>query len=69
VGHDRAGRLHHDLAGAGHDVTGVSYGPRTATVSVRLPAAALDDFRAWLADATAGTARLDLAGEPGAGPA
>ncbi|WP_159028913.1 DUF1949 domain-containing protein, partial [Streptomyces noursei] len=33
------------------------------TIEVGLPGADVDAFRAWLADATAGTARLELGGE------
>ncbi|GAA4667397.1 YigZ family protein [Streptomyces chumphonensis] len=62
VGHDRAGRLENDLRAAGHRVRDVHYGARV-TFEVGLPAADVDTFSAWLADATAGTARLDLHGD------
>ncbi|AXK33769.1 YigZ family protein [Streptomyces armeniacus] len=62
VGHDRAGRLENDLRATGRAVRDVSYGAEV-TLSVGLPEADLDAFRGWLADATAGTARLELGGE------
>ncbi|MBW1603302.1 YigZ family protein [Streptomyces sp. JJ66] len=59
VGHDRAGRLENDLRATGHQVHDVRYGAEVA-FHLSLPAADTDAFRAWLADATAGTARLKL---------
>ncbi|NGO68361.1 YigZ family protein [Streptomyces boncukensis] len=61
VGHERAGRLENDLRARGHDVRDAHYGAEVA-FEVGLPATELDAFRAWLADATAGTARLELGG-------
>ncbi|MEE1930715.1 YigZ family protein [Streptomyces sp. TRM 70351] len=67
VGHDRAGRLGHDLRATGRDVRAVRYGAEVA-FDLGLPTADVADFRAWVADATAGTARLELHGD-GYGPA
>lgn len=70
VGHERAGRLENDLRATGHDVRQVHYGAEV-TIGLALPAADLERFRAWLADTTSGTARLELGdetyGETGAG--
>ncbi|RLL65636.1 YigZ family protein [Streptomyces sp. Z26] len=71
VGHDRAGRLANDLRAAGRDVRDVAYGTEV-TFTVGLPEADVGTFGGWLADATAGTARLELGGEvygSAAGPA
>ncbi|MCZ7413011.1 MULTISPECIES: YigZ family protein [unclassified Streptomyces] len=62
VGHDRAGRLENDLRSTGRQIRGVRYGSRV-TFDIALPAAGVDAFRAWLADTTAGTARLELHGD------
>ena len=62
VGHERAGRLENDLRATGHDVRRVHYGAEVV-IELALPAAEAGTFDAWLADATAGTARLQLAGE------
>lgn len=62
VDHQRAGRLHNDLRAAGRDIREVRYGARV-TLTLGLPEAELDDFRAWLAGVTAGTATLELGGE------
>jgi putative IMPACT (imprinted ancient) family translation regulator len=62
VGHERAGRLENDLRGGGHAVHGVRYGAEVS-IDLALPEGDLAAFRAWLADTTAGTARLDLGGE------
>ncbi|MCX2970157.1 MULTISPECIES: YigZ family protein [Streptomyces] len=62
VGHDRAGRLENDLRATGHEVRDVRYGAEV-TFDLGLPAAGVEAFRAWLADATAGTARLELHGD------
>ncbi len=62
VDHQRAGRIENDLRTGGRDVRGVHYGAEVA-IEVGLPEAEVDGFRAWLADATAGTARLELGGE------
>ncbi|UCM86644.1 YigZ family protein [Streptomyces marincola] len=68
VDHGRAGRLENDLRATGREVRGVTYGAEVV-IEVALPAAEVDAFRAWLAGATAGAARLAPGGEtfgPGA---
>ncbi|EST22751.1 hypothetical protein N566_26445 [Streptomycetaceae bacterium MP113-05] len=69
VGHDRAGRLENDLRATGYaTVREVRYGT-AVTIELALPASRTDDFRARLADATSGSARLELGDEtytPGA---
>jgi hypothetical protein len=40
----------------------VTYGAEV-TIEVALPASEIEDFRAWLAGATSGSARLELGGE------
>lgn len=62
VGHERAGRLANDLRAAGREVRDVRYGEAVA-FEVAVPEAELGRFGAWLADATSGTARLDVGGE------
>ncbi|KUL49673.1 IMPACT family protein [Streptomyces sp. NRRL F-4489] len=62
VDHQRAGRLENDLRTTGRAVREVSYGAEVR-IEVALPEAELPAFRAWLADTTAGTARLELGGE------
>ncbi|MCQ0021797.1 YigZ family protein [Streptomyces somaliensis DSM 40738] len=62
VDHQRAGRLQNDLRAAGRSVRGVRYAD-TVRIEVGLPDADVDAFRGWLADATAGTAALELGGE------
>ncbi|MDT0381470.1 YigZ family protein [Streptomyces sp. DSM 42041] len=63
VGHERAGRLENDLRAVGDAaVLDVRYGAEV-TLDLALPAGAVEDFRARLADATAGTARLELGGD------
>lgn len=60
--HQRAGRLENELRTGGRGVREVRYGAEV-TIELGLPEADLADFRAWLADTTAGTARLELGGE------
>lgn len=60
--HQRAGRLENELRTSGHAVREVTYGAEV-TIEVGLPAARVEAFRSWLADGTAGTARLSLGGE------
>jgi uncharacterized YigZ family protein len=60
--HRRAGRLENDLRSGGRSVREVTYGAEV-TIEVGLPEAELEDFRGWLADSTAGTARLAVGGE------
>ncbi|WP_367136630.1 MULTISPECIES: YigZ family protein [Streptomyces] len=62
VDHQRAGRLENDLRATGRAVREVSYGA-DVRIEVGLPEADVEGFRAWLADTTAGTARLELGGE------
>ncbi|MEV4435012.1 YigZ family protein [Streptomyces sp. NPDC049555] len=60
--HQRAGKLQNELRATGRDVREVAYGSEVR-IEIGLPEADVEDFRAWLADTTAGTARLDLGGE------
>ncbi|MET7617138.1 YigZ family protein [Streptomyces sp. NPDC005408] len=62
VDHQRAGKLENDLRATGRAVREVRYG-ETVTIEIGLPDADVDAFRSWLADATAGTAGLELGGE------
>ncbi|GHJ39102.1 YigZ family protein [Streptomyces sp. TS71-3] len=62
VDHQRAGRLQNDLRATGHDVRDVHYG-EAVDLTVALADADVPAFRAWLAAATAGAARLELGGE------
>ncbi|MEW2547644.1 YigZ family protein [Streptomyces sp. NPDC047002] len=62
VDHQRAGRLENDLRTTGRTVLGVRYTEAVA-IDLTLPDADVAAFRGWLADATAGTARLELGGE------
>lgn len=55
VEHQRAGKLENDLRTAGRTVRGVSYGS-DVTIDLGIPEEELPQFRAWLADATAGSA-------------
>jgi len=60
--HQRAGKLENDLRATGRTVRDVQYGAEV-TIELGLPEADLDAFRAWLADTTAGTARVEVGGE------
>ena len=62
VDHQRAGKLENDLRATGRVVRGVRYA-EAVTIEVGLPEADVAAFRGWLADATAGTAGLELGGE------
>jgi uncharacterized YigZ family protein len=62
VDHQRAGRLENDLRTTGRQVREVRYADAVA-IEIALPDSDVDAFRAWLADATAGTAGLELGGE------
>ncbi|MEU3600453.1 YigZ family protein [Streptomyces sp. NPDC006798] len=62
VDHQRAGKLENDLRATGRTVRSVGYAERVA-IEIALPDADVDAFRGWLADATAGTAALELGGE------
>lgn len=57
--HRRAGRLENDLRAVGRDVREVRYG-NEVEIELALPAREVAAFGGWLADATAGTAVLDL---------
>ncbi|MGW0935829.1 YigZ family protein [Streptomyces sp. NPDC002666] len=62
VGHQRAGRLENELRAAGRIVREVRYG-EAVSIEIGLPDAEVEDFRRWLADATAGEAELELGDE------
>ncbi|MFJ3583558.1 YigZ family protein [Streptomyces sp. NPDC090127] len=62
VDHQRAGKLENDLRATGGNVRDVRYGEAVA-IEIGLPDADVEAFRAWLADATAGSASLELGGE------
>ncbi|MER7956569.1 MULTISPECIES: YigZ family protein [unclassified Streptomyces] len=62
VDHQRAGKLENDLRATGRSVRDVRYGEAVA-IEIGLPDADVEAFTAWLADVTAGTARVDLGGE------
>ncbi|MCX3064036.1 YigZ family protein [Streptomyces beihaiensis] len=62
IDHARAGKLHNDLRSTGREVREVRYGADVA-IEITLPDADVDRFRGWLADASAGSAGLELGGE------
>jgi uncharacterized YigZ family protein len=62
VDHQRAGKLGHDLRATGHAVRDIRYAD-AVTLDIALPDSDVADFRRWLADATAGTAVLELGDE------
>ncbi|WP_405896689.1 YigZ family protein [Streptomyces sp. NBC_00727] len=62
VGHQRAGRLENELRATGRTVREVRYAAEV-TIEIALPDADVEEFRRWLADATAGEARVELGGE------
>ncbi|MFC9481361.1 YigZ family protein [Streptomyces griseus] len=62
VDHQRAGKLENDLRATGRNVREVRYA-EAVTIEIGLPDADVEAFTAWLADATAGTATLELGGE------
>ncbi|MFF6793936.1 YigZ family protein [Streptomyces filamentosus] len=62
VDHQRAGKLENDLRSTGRAVREVRYAD-AVTIEIGLPDNDVPAFRAWLADATAGTATLELGGE------
>ncbi|WNI26034.1 YigZ family protein [Streptomyces sp. ITFR-16] len=62
VGHQRAGRLENELRATGRTVRDVRYA-EAVTIEIGLPDADVEEFRRWLADATAGEAELELGGE------
>lgn len=62
VDHQRAYKVQNDLRSTGREVRDVRYG-EAVTIEIGLPDADVEAFRAWLADATAGTAGFELGGE------
>lgn len=62
VDHQRAGKIQNDLRSTGREVRDVRYG-EAVTIEIGLPDTDIEPFRAWLADATAGTAGFELGGE------
>ncbi|MFG2759439.1 YigZ family protein [Streptomyces wuyuanensis] len=62
VDHQRAGKVENDLRATGREVRDVRYA-EAVTIEIGLPDSDVDAFRAWLADATAGTAELELGAE------
>jgi uncharacterized YigZ family protein len=62
VDHQRAGKVQNDLRATGREIRDVRYA-ENVTIEIGLPDADVDTFRAWLADATAGTAGFELGGE------
>ncbi|MEV7479520.1 YigZ family protein [Streptomyces halstedii] len=62
VDHQRAGKLENDLRSTGRIVRDVRYA-EAVTIEIGLPDADVEDFRAWLADATAGSATFEPGGE------
>ncbi|MFB7409824.1 YigZ family protein [Streptomyces sp. NPDC056202] len=62
VDHQRAGKLENDLRATGRAVRDVRYAD-AVTIEIGLPDADVPAFRAWLADATAGTAAFEPGGE------
>ncbi|MFF7340100.1 YigZ family protein [Streptomyces sp. NPDC008163] len=62
VGHQRAGRLENELRATGRTVREVRYAA-DVTIEIALPDADVEAFGRWLADATAGEARMELGGE------
>lgn len=62
VDHQRAGKLENDLRATGRAVREVTYA-EAVTIEIGLPDSEVEGFTAWLADATAGSATLELGGE------
>ncbi|MEU3050318.1 YigZ family protein [Streptomyces sp. NPDC006984] len=62
VDHQRAGKLENDLRATGRTVRDATYGD-AVRIEIGLPDAEVGAFTAWLADATAGTAVLEIGGE------
>ena len=62
VGHQRAGKLENDLRATGRSVREVRYA-EAVVIEIGLPDSDVESFRGWLADVTAGEARLELGGE------
>lgn len=62
VDHQRAGKLENDLRATGRAVREVRYA-EAVTIEIALPDTDVENFRAWLADSTAGSAELELGDE------
>ncbi|GHB01823.1 MULTISPECIES: YigZ family protein [Streptomyces] len=62
VDHQRAGKLENDLRATGTTVHEVRYA-ESVTIGIALPDAEVEEFRSWLADATAGSATFEPGGE------
>lgn len=62
VAHQRAGRLENELRATGRTVRDVRYA-EAVSIEIGLPDAEVEEFRRWLADATAGEAELELGEE------
>ncbi|MFE1950300.1 MULTISPECIES: YigZ family protein [Streptomyces] len=62
VDHARAGKMENDLRSTGRSVRDVHYG-EAVSIEIGLPESDLDQFRAWLADVSAGEAGFELGGE------
>lgn len=60
--HHRAGRIENDLRAAGRTVRGVAYGAAGVRIELGVPEEELAAFRSWLADASAGTAGVEVSG-------
>lgn len=60
--HQRAGRIENDLRAAGRAVRGVAYGAAEVRIELGVPQEELAAFRTWLADASAGTAGVEVSG-------
>jgi uncharacterized YigZ family protein len=60
--HQRAGRIENDLRAAGRAVRGVAYGAAEVRIELGVPEEELAAFRTWLADASAGTAGVEVSG-------
>lgn len=61
VDHQRAGRIENDLRAAGRAVRGVAYAA-DVRIELGVPEEELSSFRAWLADASAGSAGMEVSG-------
>ncbi|KQX94477.1 YigZ family protein [Streptomyces clavifer] len=62
VDHQRAGKLENDLRATGTTVHEVRYA-ESVTIGIALPDAEVEEFRSWLAAATAGSATFEPGGE------
>jgi uncharacterized YigZ family protein len=62
VDHARAGKMENDLRATGREVRDVRY-EESVAIEIGLPESDVERFRAWLADASAGSAGFELGGE------